>query len=99
MANETVINYEPPLRKTWETCGKPQLLVIGRHCMGFELAPRENKTHLRVWIAYELASDVPERWLGWIFWKYLRQLVHQANDQRFGESILMVCRRDMRLYQ
>lgn len=64
---EKVIKYEPPLRKTWETCGKPQFLVIGRYRMGFELAPSENKTHLRVWIAYDLPFDVPERWFGWIF--------------------------------
>lgn len=61
---ETVSEYEPPLRKTWETCGEPRLLVIGRYRMGFELTPGAGKTRLRVWIDYDLPSGVVERWLG-----------------------------------
>lgn len=66
---ETVSEYEPPLRKTWETRGEPRLLVIGNYRMGFELAPRAGKTHLCVWIDYELPSGTWERWLGKILGK------------------------------
>lgn len=63
---ETVSEYRPPFRKTWETRGEPRLLVIGRYRMGFELTPQTNMTRLRIWISYDLPSGVPERWLGWI---------------------------------
>ncbi|MDP3707539.1 MAG: SRPBCC family protein [Polaromonas sp.] len=61
---ETVSEYRPPFRKTWETRGEPRLLVIGGYRMGFELTPKASKTHLRVWIDYNLPSGIPERWLG-----------------------------------
>ena len=63
---EAVIEYCPPLRKTWETCVEPQLLVIGQYRMGFELTPQTATTRLRVWIAYDLPSKFPQRWFGWI---------------------------------
>ncbi|MDO8769231.1 MAG: SRPBCC family protein [Burkholderiaceae bacterium] len=66
---EAVSEYEPPFRKTWETRGEPRLLVIGNYRMGFELAPRAGKTHLRVWIDYELPSGMWKRWLGKILGK------------------------------
>lgn len=37
---ETVIEYIPSVRKIWETSAKPNLLVIGRYRMGFELIPQ-----------------------------------------------------------
>ncbi|MBT9508636.1 SRPBCC family protein [Rhodoferax sp.] len=61
---ETVIEYEPPLRKTWETSAEPKLLVIGRYRMGFDLTPHADKTRLRVWIDYVLPDGVLARWLG-----------------------------------
>jgi len=61
---ETVRDYQPPFRKTWETRGEPRLLVIGKYRMGFELAPRAGKSHLRVWIDYRLPSGMVGRWLG-----------------------------------
>jgi len=66
---ETVIEYDPPLRKTWETCAEPELLVIGRYRMGFELTPQTDKTQLRVWIDYDLPSGVWARWLGKVLGK------------------------------
>ena len=64
---EVVVDYEPPFRKTWETCGEPNLLVIGSYRMGFELTPGSGWTRLRVWIAYDLPSRIPMRWLGRFF--------------------------------
>jgi hypothetical protein len=61
---EVVSEYTPPFLKTWETRGEPRLLVIGKYRMGFELAPREGKTQLSVWIDYDLPSGLPGRWLG-----------------------------------
>ncbi|UUZ63683.1 hypothetical protein LP417_30910 [Polaromonas sp. P1-6] len=61
---ETVSDYKPPFRKTWETRGEPHLLVIGKYRMGFELAPKAGNAQLRVWIDYNLPSGVPGRWLG-----------------------------------
>lgn len=66
---ETVSEYKPPFRKAWETLGEPRLLVIGNYRMGFELASRENKTRLRVWIDYNPPSGIPGRWLGSILGK------------------------------
>ena len=68
---EVVVDYEPPFRKTWETCGEPNLLVIGSYRMGFELTPGSGsgsgQTRLRVWIDYDLPSRIPMRWLGRFF--------------------------------
>jgi hypothetical protein len=64
---EVVVLYESPFRKTWETVGEPQLLLIGKYRMGFELTPQNGRTRLRVWIAYDLPSRIPLRWLGWLF--------------------------------
>lgn len=61
---EVVSEYNPPVLKTWETRGEPRLLLIGPYRMGFDLAPREGKTQLRVWIDYNLPSGWPGRWLG-----------------------------------
>ena len=43
-----------PLRKTWEACGEPRLSVIGSYRMGFIIWPRENCSHLVVFIDYAL---------------------------------------------
>lgn len=62
--SEKVTEYAPPLRKTWETFGKMQLLVIGAYRMGFALAPDAEMSLLRVWIDYDWPAGRWERWLG-----------------------------------
>lgn len=62
--SERVTEYAPPLRKTWETFGEPQLLVIGSYRMGFELVPGGVTSQLRVWIDYDLPTGWWGRWLG-----------------------------------
>ena len=63
--DEVVTVRDPPQRKTWETVGRPRLLVVGGYRMGFELAPESSGSRLRVFIDYDLASDgLLARWLG-----------------------------------
>lgn len=38
---EMVTERVPPLRKIWETCGEPRLLVIGSYRMGLTISPRK----------------------------------------------------------
>ena len=56
---EVVVQREPPLRKAWETIDA-HLLVIDQYRLGFELEPRGEACHLRVFIDY----DWPRRDLG-----------------------------------
>jgi hypothetical protein len=61
---ETVVERNPPHRKTWETRGAPRLLVIGSYRMGFEIAPDGADAGLRVFIDYELPTSALGRALG-----------------------------------
>lgn len=67
---QVVIERVPPQRKSWQTIGVPRLLVIGHYRMGFELAPRENGSVLRVYIDYALPEGAPARWLGILLARY-----------------------------
>lgn len=67
--DETVIEYEPPFHKSWQTCGEPRLWVIGQYRMGFELSPSAGQTRLRVWIDYDHPPGLAGRWLGRILGK------------------------------
>jgi len=86
---EVVSDYKPPVLKTWQTRGEPHLLLIGQYRMGFELAPGEGKTQLRVWIDYNLPSGVPGRWLGRLLgavyadWCVTRMVKDSANVASF----------------
>ena len=88
---ESVIEYEPPLRKTWETYGEPRLLVMGEYRMGFNLTPLTDRTQLRVWIDYDLPSGVWVRWLGRMFvnvyadWCVTRMVKDAKNDLNLAE--------------
>jgi hypothetical protein len=61
---EVVIERIPPLQKVWETIGTPNLLVIGRYGMGFEITPQGDSSRLRVFIDYAFPDAWPARWLG-----------------------------------
>jgi len=56
---EVVTEHDPPRRKAWRTLGEPQLVIIGRYAMGFEIRPASHGSDLTVWIGY----DLPRR--GW----------------------------------
>lgn len=64
---EVVTERIPPHRKVWQTVGNPRLLVIGGYEMGFELTPLDDRTVLRVFIAYSLPASGFERVLGSMF--------------------------------
>ena len=59
-----MIEYAPPLRKTWETFGETHLVVIGAYRMGFLLATDAEMSHLRVWIDYDWPTGRWTRLLG-----------------------------------
>lgn len=61
---EMVTEWNPPLRKVWETTGTPRLLVIGRYRMGYEITPQGDSSLLQVFIDYALPGTRPGRWLG-----------------------------------
>ena len=67
---EIVTERVPPQSKAWETTGSPRLLVIEHYRMGFEIAPQENGSLLRVYIDYALPEDLPARWLGVLLGRY-----------------------------
>lgn len=64
---EVVTEREPPLRKTWETRGVPRLLVIGAYRMGFIISPLGERSHLTVFIDYQLPPHGIAHGLGLLF--------------------------------
>ena len=78
---EIVTERNPPFRKVWETTGTPRLLVIGHYRMGFELAPQDTGSTLRVFIDYALPERAPARWLGRLLSRqYARWCTQQMVD-------------------
>ena len=70
LVEEVVTERTAPRRKIWETIGQPRLLVIGHYRMGFEIAPRDGGSLLRVFIDYSLPERGIARWLGILFGKF-----------------------------
>jgi hypothetical protein len=64
---EIVTERNPPLRKVWETTGRPRLLIIGPYTMGYEIAPQAQTSRLCVFIDYALPDGLFSRWLGRLF--------------------------------
>ena len=60
---EVVTERTPPVRKIWETQGRPHLLVIDSYRMGFEITPMSERCRLHIFIDYTL----PATWLGRLF--------------------------------
>jgi len=65
--DEIVTVRTPPTLKIWETIGDPNLLVIGRYRMGFEITLRGGSTMLRVFIDYAPPNAAGFRWLSKVF--------------------------------
>lgn len=57
---EEVTERDPPRHKAWQTVGLPRLVVIAGYRMGFDVAPDQGGSTLRVFIEYTL----PGHWLG-----------------------------------
>ena len=64
---EVVTERLAPWHKTWETRGEPRLLVIGAYRMGFTISPRGSRSHLVVFIDYQLPQSGFARILGLLF--------------------------------
>ena len=86
--DEVVTERAPPARKVWETRGAPKLLVIGPYRMGFEIAPAQAQSQLRVFIDFDLPRRGLSRLLGaWFGRAYARWCVERmAKDtaRHFG---------------
>lgn len=63
--DEVVTEYKPPVRKRWETVGNLRLLVMGHYRMGAEINQGDNKSHIKIFIDYNLPSG------GWYWAGYL----------------------------
>lgn len=87
---EVVIERAPPLTKSWQTVDA-NLLVIGQYRLGFALAPRADRSELRVFIDYDLPSRGLARWLGQVFGSaYARWCTERMASEalaRFGGMI------------
>ncbi|MDP3493039.1 MAG: hypothetical protein Q8R82_07980 [Hyphomonadaceae bacterium] len=55
---EVVVERTRPLRKTWETRGRPVLLIIGSYRMGFEIEAAGPRQRLRVFISYDHPASI-----------------------------------------
>lgn len=64
---EVVTERVPSLRKTLETRGEPKLLVIGSYRMGFIISPHGNRSHLVVFIDYQIPPRGFAHLLGRLF--------------------------------
>ncbi|AFL52507.1 hypothetical protein ABIE78_001612 [Sinorhizobium fredii] len=64
---EVVIERQPPHRKTWETRGHPNLLVIGSYRMGFAINASGRASRLRVCIDYDYPGTFAGKLLGPLF--------------------------------
>jgi hypothetical protein len=63
---EVVTECEPPIRKSWETRGIPDLLILDGYRMGFDISPEENGQRLHVFIEYNRPSSLSGRLFGFL---------------------------------
>jgi hypothetical protein len=87
--DEVVTDYEPPLRKAWQTVGEPRLLLIGGYRMGFDIDGTGPGGRVRIWIDYDLpASGAAARWLGRLlgrfYAKWCTEQMLRACREAFG---------------
>ena len=54
---EEVIEYRPPVAKSWRTTGRPQLIVIASYTLGFSLRDLGAVTEILMWIDYQLPKS------------------------------------------
>ena len=77
--DEVVTVRDPPGSKSWETVGKPELLIIGNYRMGVRVLPAGAGSVATVFIDYELPSDHP--FLGRLLARpYAKWCVSQMTD-------------------
>ncbi len=79
---EVVVERTRPVRKTWETRGRPDLLVIGSYRMGFEIEPSGPRQRLRVFINYDHPASIVGGLLARLFaGAYARWCVTRMTDE------------------
>jgi hypothetical protein len=64
---EAITEHERPRRKTWETRGRPRLVIIGAYRMGFEIQKAGSASRLRVFIDYDRPTSLMGKLLGALF--------------------------------
>ena len=84
--DEVVTLEDPPRRKSWQTVGEPDLLVVGNYAMAVTVEPHAGVSRVTVAIDYDL--PLRRRWLGRLFggW-YARWCVVQMTrgvEREFG---------------
>ena len=78
---EVVVERTRPLRKTWETRGRPALLIIGSYRMGFEIEAAGPRQRLRVFINYNHPASIVWGHARQIACRRLRPLVRHTDDR------------------
>lgn len=82
---QVIVERHPPHRKTWETRGQPDLLVIGAYRMGFEINASGQSSRLRVFIDYDTPNSVIGKIVGAIFGPiYARWCVNRMAKDAVG---------------
>jgi hypothetical protein len=84
---ERITERAPPWRKAWETIEEPRLLVVGNYRLGFEIAPDDRGSRVRICIDY----DLPRSLLGRSFGRagaplYARWCISRMIDEASGPA-------------
>ncbi|MDP9809488.1 hypothetical protein J2W42_002340 [Rhizobium tibeticum] len=61
---EIVTEWQPPWRKSWQTLGRPKLLVIDSYHMDFAIKPISEGSRVTVKIQYSYSRSPMGSWLG-----------------------------------
>lgn len=91
---EKVTERAPPLRKAWETIGRPRMLILAQYRMGFAIAPVAAGSRVTVFIDYAIAEHGLGHWLGRLAGGFyarwcVRSMLRQAGH-KFGREADMV---------
>ena len=65
--DEVVVEYEPPFKKSWETVGNINLVVIDHYKLGFNVVPEGKGSQFNVFINYNPPKSFIARILGILF--------------------------------
>jgi hypothetical protein len=85
--DEIVTERNPPRRKVWKTTDSPKLLVIGHYRMGFEIAPSESASTLRVFIDYAFAGQTARALVRTFICSTVRGMVHEPDGRGRPKSL------------
>ncbi|MBW9116402.1 SRPBCC family protein [Rhizobium cauense] len=66
LVEEIITEWQPPWRKSWQTLGRPKLLVIDSYHMDFVIRPITQGCRVTVKIQYSYSRSPVGSWLGGI---------------------------------